>query len=54
MVMRSGTPLTEKEKGRRQFLIDKYNAAKTRPSKMRWYAELMDFEEEMLRIGHNG
>jgi len=50
----SGTPLTEKEKGRRQFLVDKYNKAKSKNMKNIWSKEIVDFEVEMVKVGHNG
>ena len=47
-------PLTEKEKGVRQHLVDKVNRAKTKSSKKRLYDELMKFEDKMLNEGKNG
>ena len=46
--------LTEKEKGVRQHLVDRYNLAKTKPTKLKRYNELMEFEEKMLRENKNG
>jgi hypothetical protein len=52
--MVTSKPLTEKEKGKRQFLVDKYNNAKTRPSQDKWYAELMENEKLLASQGKNG
>jgi hypothetical protein len=52
--MVTSKPLTEKEKGKRQFLVDKYNNAKTKKSKSKWYAEIMDNEELLYKQKKNG
>lgn len=46
--------LTEKEKGARQLLVDKYNRARSKETKHKRWNDLMEFEKKMLGENKNG
>jgi hypothetical protein len=46
--------ITQENRDRREKLVNSYNLAKKKETKLKRYEKLMEFEERMLRLGHNG